>query len=233
MLHTPIEQFLFVDIETVGISSDYKNFSKDYPELRESFDNYLDWFLKRFPEDFQLTKEEIFVNRAALVPEFSKIICVSFAFLDKEGTIRKQTFFNSDEGQLLRDVNNLLNRTAKLNFVICGHNIKNFDIPVLAKRMIVNGILPSKMLPSYDTKPWEVKAFDTKEYWQYGMFGALSSLDLMCKSLGIESSKNSEVTGNKVHNSFWMENKYDEIQQYCEKDVEVLINIVQKLKKLS
>jgi len=52
MLHTPIEQFLFVDIETVGISSDYKNFSKDYPELRESFDNYLDWFLKRFPEDF-------------------------------------------------------------------------------------------------------------------------------------------------------------------------------------
>ncbi len=130
MLHTPIEQFLFVDIETVGISSDYKNFSKDYPELKESFDNYLDWFLKRFPEDFQLSKEEIFVNRAALVPEFCKIICVSFAFLDKEGTIRKQTFFNSDEGQLLRDVNNLLNRTAKLNFVICGHNIKNFDIPI-------------------------------------------------------------------------------------------------------
>ena len=65
------------------------------------------------------------------------------------------------------------------------------------------------------------------------MFGALSSLDLLCKSLGIESSKNSEITGNKVHNSFWLESKYDEIQQYCEKDVEVLINIVQKLKKLS
>ena len=233
MIQYPLNKLLFIDIETVGVSSNYETFKRDYPSLSYQFDNYLDWFQKRFTEDLDKPKEEIFVNRAALVPEFCKIICVSFAFLDKEGSIRKQTFFNSNEGQLLRDVNNLLNRTAKLNFVICGHNIKNFDIPMLSKRMIVNGILPSKMLPSYDTKPWEVKAFDTKEYWQYGMFGALSSLDLLCKSLGIESSKNSEITGNKVHNSFWLESKYDEIQQYCEKDVEVLINSVQKLKKLS
>jgi hypothetical protein len=47
--------------------------------------------------------------------------------------------------------------------------------------------------------------------------------------LGIDSSKNMEITGNKVHDAFWNENKYQEIQDYCEKDVEVLINVVKKI----
>lgn len=232
MIKHPLTKILFIDIETVGVSSNYENFKKDYPELNFQFINYLDWFQKRFPEDTGKSIDEIFTNRAALVPEFSKIVCVSVGFVDPKGEIKKQTFFNSDEAQLLKDVNSLLNRVDKLGFVLCGHNLKNFDIPVLAKRMLINGILPSSILPSYDTKPWEIKAIDTKEIWQYGQFGAISSLELMCVSLGIESSKNMEVTGNKVHNSFWLENKYQEIQDYCEKDVEVLIKVVMKLTNL-
>ena len=232
MIKHPLHKILFIDIETVGVSSNYENFKKDYPELSFQFSNYMDWFLKRFPEDTGLGLDEIFVNRAALVPEFLKIVCVSVGFVDPKGEIKKQTFFNSDESQLLKDVNSLLNRVDKLGFILCGHNLKNFDIPVLAKRMLINSILPSSILPSYDTKPWEIKAIDTKEIWQYGQFGAISSLELMCVSLGIESSKNMEVTGNKVHNSFWNENKYQEIQDYCEKDVEVLINVVKKIMSL-
>lgn len=232
MIKHPLHKILFLDIETVGISSNYDNLKKDYPELSYQFENYIDWFQKRFPEDTGKPIEEIFVNRAALVPEFSKIVCVSVGFVDPKGEVKKQTFFNSNETQLLTDVNTLLNRVDKLGFILCGHNLKNFDIPVLAKRMLINGILPSSILPSYDTKPWEIKAIDTKEIWQYGQFGAISSLELMCISLGVESSKNMEVTGNKVHNSFWNENKYQEIQDYCEKDVEVLINVVTKLSKL-
>lgn len=232
MIKHPLHKILFLDIETVGISSNFDNLKKDYPELSYQFENYLDWFQKRFPEDIGKSVEEIFVNRAALVPEFSKIVCVSVGFVDPKGEVKKQTFFNSNETQLLTDVNTLLNRVDKLGFILCGHNLKNFDIPVLAKRMLINGVLPSSILPSYDTKPWEIKAIDTKEIWQYGQFGAISSLELMCISLGIESSKNMEVTGNKVHNSFWFENKYQEIQDYCEKDVEVLINVVTKLSKL-
>jgi predicted PolB exonuclease-like 3'-5' exonuclease len=232
MIKHPLHKILFLDIETVGISSNFDNLKKDYPELSYQFENYLDWFQKRFPEDTGKSIEDIFVNRAALVPEFSKIVCVSVGFVDPKGEVKKQTFFNSNETQLLTDVNTLLNRVDKLGFILCGHNLKNFDIPVLAKRMIINGVLPSSILPSYDTKPWEIKAIDTKEIWQYGQFGAISSLELMCISLGIESSKNMEVTGNKVHNSFWFENKYQEIQDYCEKDVEVLINVVTKLSKL-
>ena len=232
MIQYPLNKLLFIDIETVGVSSNYDTFKRDYPSLCYQFDNYLDWFQKRFTEDSDKSKEDIFVNRAALVPEFCKIICVSVGFIGPDNTVKKQTFFNSDETQLLKDVNTLLNRVDKLGFVLCGHNIKNFDIPVLGKRMIINGILPSSILPTPDTKPWEVKAVDTKDIWQFGQFGAISSLELMCISLGVESSKNMEVTGNKVHYYFWNENKYQEIQDYCEKDVEVLINVVKKIKNL-
>jgi predicted PolB exonuclease-like 3'-5' exonuclease len=232
MINTPLQKILFIDIETVGISSDFDNFKKDYPSLSYQFENYLDWFQKRFPEDLDKSKEQIFVNRAALVPEFCKIVCVSMGFVDPKGEVKKQTFFNSDEKTLLTDVNNLLKRVDKLGFILCGHNIKNFDIPVLAKRMLINGVRPSSILPSYDTKPWDIKAIDTKEIWQYGQFGAICSLELMCISLGVESSKNMEVTGNKVHDAFWIENKYQEIQDYCEKDVDVLINVVMKIKSI-
>lgn len=232
MIHTPLNRILFIDIETVGVSSNFENFQKDYPALSYQFENYLDWFIKRFPEDEGKPKEQIFVNRAALVPEFSKIVCVSVAFIGPNDEIKKQSFFNSDEKQLLTDVNTLLNRVDKLGFVLCGHNIKNFDIPVLGKRMMINGILPSSILPTPETKPWEIKAIDTKDIWQYGQFGAIASLELMCISLGVDSSKNMEVMGNKVHDAFWNENKYQEIQDYCEKDVEVLINVVKKIKNL-
>ena len=162
MIKHPLHKILFLDIETVGISSNFENLKKDYPELSYQFENYLDWFYKRFPEDSEKPISEVFVNRSALVPEFSKIVCVSVGFFDPKGEVKKQTFFNSDENQLLNDVNTLLNRVDKLGFVLCGHNLKNFDIPVLAKRMLINGILPSSILPSYDTKPWEIKAIDTK-----------------------------------------------------------------------
>ena len=232
MINTPINKILFIDIETVGISSNFDNLRKDYPELSYQFERYLDWFQKRFPEELGNPVEDVFTNRAALVPEFCKVVCVSVGFVDPKGDKKFQTFFNSNEEQLLKEVNSLLNRVDKLGFILCGHNLKNFDIPVLAKRMLINGILPSKILPSYDTKPWDIKAIDTKEIWQYGQFGAIGSLELMCISLGVESSKNMDVTGNKVHDSFWFENKYQEIQDYCEKDVDVLINVVTKIKSL-
>jgi hypothetical protein len=104
---------------------------------------------------------------------------------------------------------------------------------MLAKRMMINGILPPKMLPSYDTKPWEVKAIDTKDVWQYGSFGSIASLELMCVSLGIESSKNMDVTGNKVHHAYWVDDNIDGITKYCERDVEVLIDVIKKLIELS
>lgn len=232
MINIPITKILFLDIETVGGCPDLESCERFSPEIAEQFEKYFDWFQKRFPEDVGLSKDEVFKKRAALVPEFAKIICVSMAFVMDNGEVKKQTFSGDDEKVLLTQVRSLLDRCHKLDFYLCGHNLKNFDIPMLAKRMIINGILPSKLLPSYDTKPWEVKAIDTKEIWQYGSYTSIGSLDLVCSTMGIETPKDGEVTGDKVHHTYWVEQKLQQISEYCEKDVDVLIQFIKKLKEL-
>jgi predicted PolB exonuclease-like 3'-5' exonuclease len=232
MINIPITKILFLDIETVGGCKDYETCKTTNPKVAEQFIKYIDWFQKRFPEDSQLSLDEVFSKRSALVPEFAKIVCVSMAFVMDNGEVKKQTFSNDDEKTLLESVRNLLDRCHKLDFYLCGHNLKNFDIPMLAKRMIVNGIMPSKILPSYDTKPWEVKAIDTKEIWQYGSYTSIGSLDLMCSCLDIPTPKDGEINGSMVHSAYWTDNKLNEIAEYCEKDVEVLISAIKKLKSL-
>ena len=232
MIKIPLTKILFLDIETVGIEKDYDTCLEKRPEIAKQFDKYYDWFLKRFPEDKERTKNEVFATRTALVPEFAKIVCISVAFVMDNGTIKKQTFSGDDEKVLLKESQSLLNRCGKLDFYLCGHNLKNFDIPMTAKRMIINNLMPPSILPSYDTKPWEIKAIDTKEIWQYGAYTSIGSLDLMCSCLEIPTPKDGEVTGNKVHSAYWEEQKIKEIVEYCEKDVEVLIQAIMKLKSL-
>lgn len=229
MINIPLTKFLFIDIETVGIKSDWETLVKENKSLSFQFENYFDWFQKRFPEDSNKPISEMFVNRSALVPEFARIACVSVAFVTESGETKMQSFSDPDETKMLKEVQKLLYRVGELGFFLCGHNVKGFDIPVLAKRMIMNGILPPKILPGHDTKPWEIKALDTKELWQYGGYGSIASLELMCVCLGVESSKNMEVTGNKVHEAFWIKNDIEGIVKYCEKDVSVLIEVIKKI----
>jgi hypothetical protein len=103
---------------------------------------------------------------------------------------------------------------------------------MMAKRMIINNLMPPSILPSYDTKPWEIKSIDTKDVWQYGAYSSIGSLDLMCASLEVPSPKEGDVTGDKVHDCYWNKNMLPEISAYCERDVLVLIDVIKKLKEL-
>jgi len=232
MINLPITKMLFLDIETVGVEKDYDTCLEKRPRIAEQFKKYLDWFEKRFPEDKGKTINEIFSCRAALVPEFAKIVTISVAFVTDNDEIKTQTFSGEDESIVLKDSQKLLDRVGKLDFWLCGHNLKNFDIPMLAKRMVINGFLPPSILPSYDTKPWEIKAIDTKEIWQFGSYSSIGSLDLVCSTMDIPTPKGGEVTGDKVHDAYWNKGMLEEISKYCEKDVKVLIDFIRKLKNL-
>jgi len=232
MINIPLTKILFLDIETVGIQPDWDSLVKHNEALSFQFEHYFDWFQKRFPEDGANGVGQMFVNRSALVPEFARIACVSVAFVTESGEVKMQSFSDIDEKKMLLEVQKLLYRIGELGFFLCGHNVKGFDIPMLAKRMIMNGIMPPKILPGHDTKPWEIKDLDTKELWQFGSFTTIGSLELMCICMGVESSKNMEVVGNKVHEAYWDKQQLEQIKEYCEKDVEVLINVVRKFYEL-
>jgi predicted PolB exonuclease-like 3'-5' exonuclease len=232
MINLPIEKLLFIDIETVGCSNSLTELQKENPKLYSLFCHYESWFKKRFPEDENLSLNELFLSRSALVPEFSKIVCVCMGLVDQKGNFKTTIFSNIDEKKLLEEVRKTLSKCGELGYFLCGHNVKNFDIPTLGKRMVVNQILPPKILPTYDTKPWEVKAIDTREIWQFGQYSSISTLDLMCGVMGVESSKSDEMDGSMVHEVFWNEKNLDKINVYCEKDVKVLYEFINKILNL-
>jgi len=232
MIDIPLNKLLFFDLETVGIEKDLPTLKKNRPELARLFESYLDWFIKKYPDQKDKSPEEIFVNKAALVAEFSKIIVASFSFITPKNEIHTQTIAEDDERELLLKVRDLLQKVEKLDFHLCGHNIKFFDIPTLGKRFLSHRILPPKILPNYDTKPWEIKAVDTKEVWQFGNNFGISSLDLMCVSMGVDSPKTGEVSGNLVHDTYWNANGLTPIADYCEKDVSVLVELMKKIYNL-
>ena len=92
MINIPLTKLLFLDIETVGCESTWENFKKNKKELSFQFEHIQDNIRKRFPEESDTPIEDLFVNRAALVPEFLKIVCVSVAFVMDDSTIKMQSF---------------------------------------------------------------------------------------------------------------------------------------------
>ena len=104
MIQAPLTKILFFDLETIGIVKDYDELTEKHPELKKQFLNYFDWFIKRFPEDKDLPPEQVFVNRAALVPEFTRIVCASFAFVTPDGKIHKQVNLNRNSGQTIKEI---------------------------------------------------------------------------------------------------------------------------------
>ena len=224
-------KLLFLDIETAG-SHKNSNQLKEMDETLWDLWNTVgcSYFRRSYPEDEDKDCDFLYEKYSGLLPEFGKVICISVGFIN-DGGEKLQSFCSGNESDDLIQVTQLLNKIEKVGFTLCGHNIKNFDLPYLGKRMLINGISPPSLLPSHDTKPWEVKALDTKEMWNFGSYKGLSSLHLVTSVMGIESPKKGEVTGENMHQS-WYDDKKTEIIHYCEKDVSSLIKIIKKIKNL-
>lgn len=230
-----IEKLLFFDIESV---SQYE-FLKDLPqEDLKQWLSYYDNFRERVTDESRITekmtqeeiKQEVYRQTAAFFPEFGKVVCISMAFVTKDGKVKFESFCGQDEVEILLNTRKIFDKVESLGFELCGQNIKNFDIPFLAKRYVINGLKPPKLFPNYNTKPWELKVVDTRDVWNFGG-KSIGSLDLICSVLKVDSPKNGEVKGDSVTTNFW-DGKYEEIKTYCQKDVKALVDIISKFNNL-
>ncbi len=118
------------------------------------------------------------------------------------------------------------------NFSFCAHNGKTFDFPVIAKRLIYNGIDLPYIFDYSDMKPWDINYFiDTKEVWKFGVFDGNVSLDLLCAAFDVNSSK-SIMNGADVKDCYYKEKNIPKIQEYCEADILSLASIYLKMKNI-
>ena len=96
--------------------------------------------------------------------------------------------------------------------------------------MLYNGINPPANIRIWDKKPWEVPYVDTSEIFAFGSWvqQKYMSLDLLSFSLGVESPKG-EINGSMVNDVYWVQKDYDSIKEYCERDVNAVMEIMLKI----
>ncbi len=228
---------LFLDVETTPGAPDFEDLNEEMQEL---------WGIKcrtilRKTQD-ELEYDEIadtYNTRAGIYSEFGKIVCISVGFLTRqpgstEPLLRLKSYTNHVEAALLDDFSDLLTRhfNSPEKFAICGHNIKEFDIPYICRRMLVSQLPLPKMLDIAGKKPWETKHFlDTMEMWKFGDHKNYTSLRLLAAVFDFPSPKD-DMDGSEVAGVYWQERDLDRIARYCEKDVLATAQLYLKMKRL-
>jgi 3'-5' exonuclease len=228
---------LFIDIETVPMSADFEDIDE---ELQELWGVKARSILRKTDEELQFDEmADTFNTRAGIYAEFGKIVCISVGFLTRqpgaEGPVlRLKSFANHIEANLLEDFSDILHKHFNNpdKFALCGHNIKEFDIPYICRRLMINQLPFPKMLDIAGKKPWETKhLIDTLELWKFGDIKNYTSLRLLTAVFGIPSPKD-DISGADVAGVYWQDRDLDRIAHYCEKDVLATAQLFLKMKRL-
>ena len=224
----PLEHFLVIDIETVSEKQHYSLLNEEWQHL------WHEKVKRSMPED--TTVEEYYPQRAGVMAEFAKVICISLGYFKKEGDeyqFRIKSIFGHDEKDLLQNFVTILQQLEAVhkNWSFTGHNIKEFDIPFLCRRLLINSLNIPASLDFQNMKPWETGMIDTFQYWRFGDYKNYTSLKLLAASLNIPSPKD-DIDGSMVGQVYWQENDLPRIAAYCQKDIVTVANIILRFKNL-
>lgn len=222
-----LQQILFLDIETVPAVP----YFAQLPENMQSL-----WSDKtRFIQQREAITAEEAYSKAGIYAEFGKVICISTAIFHQSEAglrLRVKSFYGDDESQVLKDFTALLEKHYNTDDkYLCGHNLKEFDLPYMARRMVIHGMKLPRIIDLSGMKPWEVRHLDTLELWKFGDYKHFTSLSLLTTILGIPTPKD-DITGADVSKVYWEERDLERIRVYCEKDTVAVAQLILKFKNL-
>ncbi len=217
-----LTNLLIIDIETVPQQPTFQNLNKYWQEL------WWEKVQKTVAPD--VTPEESYHQKAGILAEFGKIVCISTAFFYQQNgqwTLKIKSIYGDDEAEILNNFIALCQKVQQLHpqFQFAGHNIKEFDIPFICRRLMIQQIPLPDFLQFHDKKPWETKMFDTLHWWKFGDHKNYVSLHLLASVLNIPTSKD-DIDGSMVQVVYHQEKNLDRIVAYCQKDVVVTANII-------
>jgi|SRR5215471_526200 len=221
---------IMIDIETVPQYPHYSLLNDHWKRL------WCDKISKTMPENF--SPEESYTQKAGILAEFGKVVCICIGYFsqdeNKELSLRIKSIYDDVEKNILSSLIDLLDKICKHNskFVFAGHNIREFDIPYLCRRIIINGLQLPGCLQLHGAKPWDVNMVDTLQWWKFGDYKNYISLDLLANVLEVPTSK-TDMDGSKVQKVYYEERDLMRIAEYCRRDVLVVANVILKFKNLS
>jgi hypothetical protein len=235
MATTSKERILFLDIETISQTKDYHELPERLIPLWEEKAISLQ---QHIPDTYtkEMDAQAIFAKGAAIFAEFGKIICISVGFIyHKEGEerFRVKSFYGDNEKTILNEFVAMLSHFGNgYEINLCGHNIKEFDIPYICRRLLINELPLPNILNIGAKKPWEVPLLDTLEMWRFGDYKHYTSLNLLTALFDIPTPKD-DINGSQVTSVFYDENDVKRISTYCEKDVVATAQLFLRLNQMA
>jgi hypothetical protein len=228
MNNVPLENLFLIDIETASEVKNYELLNEEWKQL------WTEKIHKALPEN--ITAEEYYPMRAGIMAEFAKVICISFGYfrnLNNTLQLRIKSFYSDNEKDTLENFIKTLYHLHAINNMWCfaGHNIKEFDIPFLCRRIIVNNLTIPPFMDFQNMKPWETPVTDTLHLWRFGDYKHYTSLKLLAAVLGVASPKD-DIDGSMVGHVYWEEKNLERIAVYCQKDVVTVANVILRFKNM-
>ena len=225
-----LEQCIFIDIETVSQQPGFDALAAEWQALFEEKTSWL--------QDEHATPQSLYEAKAAIMAEFGKIVCISVGYLRKNADgqleLRIKSFYGDDEAAVLtsfvQSITQLM-QARKMRMWFAGHNIREFDIPYICRRLLVHGQALPQWLNFQTLKPWDVPLLDTLQLWKFGDYKHYTSLKLLAACLGIASPKQ-DLDGSMVGHAYWQEKATDKIVAYCQRDVLTVAQLVLRFSQL-
>lgn len=218
--------YFYFDIETTTKSPTFFDFKLDDSRGADLFHKKKE-SLSRFDADWTADLDTVYMNKAPLLPEYSKIICMSFGMY-KDDVLKTGVIVDKNEEALLRRMVRVFNRASELRRTLAGFNIKAFDIPFIVKKLYKYNIDIPMCLNFNGLKPWDIHILDVSDFWK-GIGRNTSSLSEIAYELGIEEPK-SQMSGEQVFDYYWNKKDIDSIAQKCQSDVITTIEVAKRLK---
>lgn len=229
-----LKNILFIDIETVR---EFEEFHKMPSRLQKHWAKkalYINRSTEPILDELE-NAQEMYPLRAGIYAEYAKIVCITVGYLimddDDIEELRLRSFYGHSEKEILEDFCKMLDKyfDNPKKHALCGHNIKEFDVPFICRRILIHRMDLPVMLQVSGKKPWETKhLLDTMELWKFGDYKHFISLDLLSTLFDIDSPKD-DIDGSQVGNIYWDDNDPERIALYCEKDVVSVCRVYLKL----
>ncbi len=219
-----------IDIETVSQYSTFEKMDQKWQQL---------WTAKT-SRHWEAGEEAsgYYKRRGGILSEFGKIICIGMGFFSADQqAFRVHAIYDKDEKVLLQRFISFVTEMKMKTICWAGHNIREFDLPFICRRLLINSIPLPDWLDIRKTKPWDDTLLDTFQLWRFGDYKNFTSLQLLATVLHVEGSKD-DFDGSKVGDCYWSEEmKQAEdnlkiIANYCAGDVWTTANVLLRLHAL-
>lgn len=228
-----LHKICFFDIETIS-QFNGEDIEKEDTSLKKYYDLWKHKASNKYEKDLNqgLSPKDIYIKYSPLYAEFGKVFVIAFGILETDSITHQWvskiiSICKPTEKETIEFFFTKFHELEKNGFILCGHNIKKFDIPYLLKRGIINNITVPHSFNNIGKKPWNTNEIDTMEVWAGGnSFGdSLVSLDTLTYTLSIPSPKD-DICGGDVNRLYWtfgdnisLEDYRIRCASYCSKDV--------------